>query len=861
MKRTRFIFASIISSFLLASCTIEPSVSLSISSSSEEASSSACTSSEHIHTYSDTWSYDSSYHYHEATCEHTDLVADKGAHTFVDTVIFPTFEEKGYTRHECSICHYSYIDHETNKLEHNYSSSWSSSDDNHYHSCLDEGYSDLKKDIDRHTYSEWFIDEDKTTDSDYSIYHKCLVCDHKEEKTINKYSNLQKLKFEDVHDNKNCYVSAANKNIEGIVIIPAKYNGWKVSYIGIMDNYSTHGNAFLSCDMITDVIIEGNTFVICDNGFKDCTSLETINFGPDITAIYSYSFAGCSSLRHVNLPLNLGTLSSHAFEGCNLLKEMYIPNTVSSLSSYSFMNCPSIEKYEVDITNPNFCSEDGVIFNKDKSILIACPQAKKGSYTIPYTVTSLDYYAFHNCSKLEEVILPAALKGLDMGTFNYCSSLKKMHIPNLVGISNNPFLGCTSLTEFSVDSYNKNVSVIDGVLFNKDKTELKAFPGGRSGSYTIPSSVTGIGYQAFLECENIEELTLSSKLTSISSETFKSCKSLRKINIPNGLTNIGDKAFMYCTSLESVTLPDSLTSLYSNAFDYCTSLASIHIGSGLQSSDEWYSSPVRFGYCPNLEEVTVSSSNQYYSSIDGVLYNKEQTSLLCCPNKKVDDFYYPETIASIGDSAFYGCDRLESISLPSLITSIGVRAFEGCTSLTSIDIPSTLTTIGEYAFYNCSSLEEISFASVTSLGRGVLSGCTSIKSVTLNVMKYTDVKYFSTLFGGVMGYKEYEENSKNVPESLKTIRIATSKQIVVPEYYFYGCRYIQKIYLPYNLTSIGQYAFSGCYMLHDLYYDRSSYNFENNVSKGASWKDYSGYLTVHCYDKDLVYKSYSYSPS
>jgi hypothetical protein len=245
-----------------------------------------------------------------------------------------------------------------------------------------------------------------------------------------------------------------------------------------------------------------------------------------------------------------------------------------------------------------------------------------------------------------ELIIPAIIEGkpvTSVGTkaFYDCISLKSITIPDSVtSIGDRAFGGCTSMTKIEVGVENVNYANVSGVLFNKDKTLLHAYPAGKAGAnYVIPDSVNSIGNSAFDNCTSLKSITIPDSVTSIGEVAFYNSKSLTSITIGNGVTSIGHGAFISCTSLTSITFPDSVTSIGNSAFDNCTSLKSITIGNG---------------------------------------------------------------ITSIGVQAFRKCTSLTSITIPDSIKSIGVQAFRNCTSLTAItflgDAPKIADPVPQYRF-------------------------------------------------------------------------------------------------------------------------------------------------------------------
>jgi hypothetical protein len=192
-------------------------------------------------------------------------------------------------------------------------------------------------------------------------------------------------------------------------------------------------------------------------------------------------------------------------------------------------------------------------------------------------------------------------------------------------------------------------------------------------------------------------------VTSIGEEAFKYC-ALTSIVIPDGVTTIGNGAFNGCESLTSVTIPDSVTSIEAGALSDCQSLTSIN----------------------------VDTNNPNYCSIDGVLFNKEQTLLIAYPSKKSDTYAIPNGVTSIGENAFSYC-AFTSIVIPDGVTTIGNGAFVGCESLTSVTIPNSVTSIGGGAFQDCVSLltSIVIPDGVTSIQSWVFARCESITSVTI----------------------------------------------------------------------------------------------------------------------------------
>ncbi len=374
--------------------------------------------------------------------------------------------------------------------------------------------------------------------------------------------------------------------------------------------------------------------------------------------------------------------------------------------------------------------------------------------------------------KAEKLTIPNMLNGkkvtsIDNRAFYLCNSLISIIIPDFVEkISVNPFAYCRTLKSIFVSSEHPYFFAIDGVLFRKADSCLISYPKGREyTTYNIPQGITAIESSAFYDC-----------------------KFLTRVTIPDSVTSIGDCAFSLCDSLTSITIPDSVEQIGTNPFTVCSALKSI----------------------------SVSPEHPYFATIDGVLFRKADKALISYPAGISSSTYtIPQGITAIGDSAFYYCDSLTSVSIPDSVTSIGDNAFYFCESLTSVTIPDSVTAIGDSAFSYCDSLTSVSIPdSVTAIGDEAFYSCSSLTSVNIpdSVTSIGDraFSYCDSL------------TSVSIPDSVTAIGNRA----------FYYCDSLTSVSIPNSVTSIGDYAFGDCSNL-TLTVPRNSYALEyaktNNI--------------------------------
>ena len=237
-----------------------------------------------------------------------------------------------------------------------------------------------------------------------------------------------------------------------------------------------------------------------------------------------------------------------------------------------------------------------------------------------------------------------------------------------------------------------------------------------------------IGYNGSESKVVIPDKIDGKKVTGIGDYAFESCTNLTSITIPDSVTNIGEYAFQSCSNLTSITIPDSVTNIGQRAFLFCKSIKYITIPESVQDIGEY-----AFYGCKSLEKINAAAGNENYVSVNGILFSKDKTKIVCYPANKNDISYsIPSSVKVVGSGAFRDCSHLKSITIPNSVTTMEHHAFSNCTSLTSISIPDGIKTIEMGTFDYCKSLTSVRIPdSVTEIGHSAFYCCDNLKSITI----------------------------------------------------------------------------------------------------------------------------------
>ncbi len=665
------------------------------------------------------------------------------------------------------------------------------------------------------------------------------------------------------------YSSSGNNYVSGDVVIPTTVirNGttYSVTSIGY--------RAFRGCSGLTSITIPNSVTSIRGSAFEACsglttlnfnaincqdfssndstfgTSLTTVNIGGSVLRIPKNFVRGCSGLTTLNFnaincqdfisndstfgtsltTVNIGDsvrrIPANFVRGCSGLTSVTIPNSVTSIGGGAFSGCSGLTTLNFNAINCQdfeayyaYYDYNGHYFYPFSGISLTTVNIGDSVQRIPAnfvrgcsSLTTLNFNAI-NCQDFEDsyfngnycgsfgnslttVNIGDSVQRIPANFVKGCRRLTSITIPNSVtSIRGSAFRGCSGLTTLNFNA------------INCQDFEDSYFNGNYCGSFgnslttvNIGDSVQRIPAHFVKFCRGLTSVTIPNGVTSIGEKAFEGCSGLTSVNIGNGVTSIGYYAFNGCSGLTSVTIPNSVTSIGNSAFEDCSGLTSVNVASG----------------------------NTHYSSIDGVLYNYVQDTLIQCPGAKTS-ITIPNSVTFIGDYAFSGCDGLTSITIPNSVTFIGDYAFSGCDGLTSITIPNSVTSIGKSAFVYCSRLTTLNFNAINCQDFEAYYNYYPFSGTSLTTVNIGDsvqripanfVPYCSGL------------TSVSIPNSVTSIGGGA----------FYGCSGLTSVTIPNSVTSIGGGAFSGCSGL-------TSVTIPNSVTSigEQAFRDCSGLTSVRC---------------
>lgn len=548
-------------------------------------------------------------------------------------------------------------------------------------------------------------------------------------------------------------------------------------------DYAFYASGSYNTALTTITFEEGSDVAsIGIKAFASNVYLETLEIPASMKEIGDSAFTGCTKLESVNIIAGKNDLvfGTNVFQNCTNLKSFFLAENVKVFPAV-FSGCTALASVTVDENNPNFTSEDDVLYDKAKTEIIFYPVAKKGNPVLPETLVKIGTGVFKNNLEVTSVHIGLGVTLIDNEAFSGCTNLTKVEFEEGEGeelvFGENVFNGCSKLTSFEFPSRVHNFgagffagTAITSIALPEGLEEIApmSFYGlSALESITIPASVKKIGYLAFSGSYssnvNLKSITFAenSQLELIEEGAFRYFKgtsivfpaSLKEFKYEafyqsylteidfeedSKLTKIGPEAFYGSSSLVTVKIPKTVTEISYAAFSGCSKLENVIFEEGgtadltLGAFAEYYS----ISYSGGL-----SSSTSAY--MGNAFYNCTSLTSIDLPARTVEITYY----------CFYYCSKLVSITFggeESRLANIGERAFYGCSALPSITIPNTLKSlpstnyssysstdrpgIGVNAFYNCTALKNVEFApggvDTFALGSGAFYGCTALEEIT-----------------------------------------------------------------------------------------------------------------------------------
>jgi hypothetical protein len=555
--------------------------------------------------------------------------------------------------------------------------------------------------------------------------------------------------------------------------IPAKIKKLKVKEIG----YS----AFKGNKKLKKVTIPEGVKLLTQSSFKGCKNLTEVKLPESLEKIYGYSFKNCIKLKKINLGSNIKVLGGECFAGCESLESITLPEKVTEIRTGCFTGCKKLKN--INLENITFISVSA--FENCTSL--------EGNIILD-NVREVMHDAFNGCTKITGVRFSEALERLGSSPITPAEN----ELRDVQGMgSSNTFGDCTALQNIEVSAANANFCSIDGILFGKSGEWLVAYPAGRTGEYTVPDKVKGIGDSAFMG-SRLTKIILPDSVKSIFPAAFKN-SAITEIRLPDatkgdvtyyGNDMYGNSIFDSCKNLVSFTFPEGMKTCKGIVFSGCTALKTVTFPSTMTELGGNLNNGM-FSGCTSLETVNLPVG----------LHDIPHNCFKGCVSLKNINL---ENIGSVGVEAFADCRSLEGKLNLSSAGTIYARAFEGCTGITEASLPVSTSAIGVFPSPYTLSYEDYSEINDDNNPFG---NCTSLANITIdeNNSDYTVVD--GCLYSKDMGH-------------LISVPCAKTGKIIVPygvatinPYSFYGSR-AESVVIPSSTTAIAYNAFKDCTMKH-----------------------------------------------
>ncbi len=288
--------------------------------------------------------------------------------------------------------------------------------------------------------------------------------------------------------------------------------------------------AFADCHSLTSISLPSSLTDIGEAAFAN-SGLTSITIPSSISGLGVRAFYQCDALSSVNISEGVTSIATSVFAECISLRTINIPSTVTNVEVDAFYLCANLQSITVDNGNSSYSASDGILFDKNKTVLIQYPNDKAGNtYSILSSVTTVASHAFAGCFNLTSVTITENVSSITGGCFEQCINLASVNV-----VSENSY--------YTSDN---------GVLFDNARTLLVYYPSAKTGPYVIPFSVSSIGKGAFAYCSGLTAVSIHDGLTGIENNAFSYCTGLTAISIPASVSMLGDYIFAGCNSLGSI---------------------------------------------------------------------------------------------------------------------------------------------------------------------------------------------------------------------------------------------------------------------------------------------------------------------
>ena len=511
-----------------------------------------------------------------------------------------------------------------------------------------------------------------------------------------------------------------------------------------------------------------------------------------------------SDMTALTIPEGVVKINHDVLKDCKDLQTIELPK---SLENYgSFNGCVNLQSISVESDNIKYLTEDGVLYNKDKTKLIRVPQnIQKDVFEIPNGVTTIWGSAFCGCKFLSKIVISKSVTRIGWYAFDSCNSLQNIVIPD-------------------------NVELIDGGIFQNCKS-LR--------TVSLPNNIKRIEDSMFSDCSSLTEFTIPDTVEEIGRCAFWGT-SIRRIRIPKGVSTIDDDSFSLCDYLEAIDV-DKDNPNYSSE-------------KGILMNKERnrilcypYNKDISHLVIPDgVLEIELPRFSRNYAKLGKLRILEIPQSIESIPDNYFKDcvnlqsVIISEGVTHIGEHSFSNCRKLREITIPGTVKTIEKGAFENCQSLSKVTIAEGATAIGEEAFKNCKSLKSVSIAnSVVEIGKAAFYECSSIETIVLPKRLQS---ISNLLFGHCESLKRVD-----IPEEVREIGVQAFYgceklyEIIVPEgvikispWSFSGCSSLRSVIIPKSVIEIGSWAFNNCTSLTSIIISGGITKIENIFSKCTS---------------------------